>query len=221
MGSAELAAAGEIRATLAPMSPADLENAPSRDDLEDALALLVEVFHDDPFYVWFEPNEAKRPAVLAGLLSFALAGCAVHVVRAREAGRATAVLAWHEPELPPSNMPTRGATSILGRALRSPRRAYLGSKIWDEIKARRPRDVAHVVVELFAVERASRGRGNGRALLDALLARADKKGWIVHLETTRPENVAIYERFGFRAAGEPIVRGSSVPTFCLRRSAAI
>jgi len=53
--------------------------------------------------------------------------------------------------------------------------------------------------------------GIARALLEPMLARADREGIPVFLETGAPENVAFYERFGFGVAAEaPVPKGPLV-----------
>ncbi|MBB5790717.1 GNAT family N-acetyltransferase [Jiangella mangrovi] len=51
------------------------------------------------------------------------------------------------------------------------------------------------------------GRGVGGALLRDGLARVDAQGMPAYLESSAPENVKIYERFGFRPTGEIMLPG--------------
>ena len=67
------------------------------------------------------------------------------------------------------------------------------------------------------VERALQGKGIGGALLRAFCARMDEDRAMAYLETDKPENVAIYEHFGFRTVAEDQVLG--IPNWFMVRNA--
>jgi len=60
----------------------------------------------------------------------------------------------------------------------------------------------HWYLATLGVAPAAQGRGVGRALLDALVRRADRDALPIYLETDRAENLAFYERVGFRSLHE-------------------
>ena len=68
----------------------------------------------------------------------------------------------------------------------------------------------HWYLGILGVDPAWQGRGAGRALLSAFLARADADGVAVYLETDREENVRFYGGAGFRVVGEMRVLGAPV-----------
>jgi GNAT superfamily N-acetyltransferase len=67
------------------------------------------------------------------------------------------------------------------------------------------------------VERRLQGRGIGGALLRAFSERMDRDRAMSYLETDKRENVAIYERFGFRTVAEDRVLG--IPNWFMIREA--
>lgn len=67
------------------------------------------------------------------------------------------------------------------------------------------------------VERPLQGKGIGGALLRAFCARLDVERSTAYLETDRPENVGIYEHFGFRTVVEDHVLG--IPNWFMVRDA--
>jgi ribosomal protein S18 acetylase RimI-like enzyme len=64
-------------------------------------------------------------------------------------------------------------------------------------------DAPHLHLNMIGVRRADAGRGLGRKLLEAVhaLAHADPQSAGVTLSTESPENVALYEHFGYRVMG--------------------
>lgn len=189
-----------------------IEREPSRGHLLGALDLLVRAFDDDPFYVWLEPRASLRAELARGLLSFAMSGATVRV--ATSGDDVLGVIAFHDPKLPASGAP-RSLSAVASAVLSHPLRTLAAGAVYASVLARRPRGA--MVIELFAVDEAARGRGVGKGLLEAVLARADALAVDTHLETTRPSNVALYERFGFSTVGAPVKIAGSAPTFCMRR----
>lgn len=47
-----------------------------------------------------------------------------------------------------------------------------------------------------------RGAGYGRALMDSRLAHCDAEAAPAYLESSKPDNIPYYERFGFVVTGE-------------------
>jgi len=71
----------------------------------------------------------------------------------------------------------------------------------------------------LGVDPSLQGRGVGRALLGRWLAGLDREATGAYLETDRCENVAFYERSGFRVLGETQVLGARI--WRMRRPAAL
>jgi GNAT superfamily N-acetyltransferase len=60
-----------------------------------------------------------------------------------------------------------------------------------------------------AVDTRRQGHGIGSALLEEYRALLDRTGAIGYLETDKPENIAFYEKFGFRVIGKAQVLGTT------------
>jgi GNAT superfamily N-acetyltransferase len=70
---------------------------------------------------------------------------------------------------------------------------------------------------VIGVEPARQGQGVGTALLRPMLARADREGMPVYLETHSSRNVGFYRKSGFIVAGEGRIPGSSVAVYGMLR----
>ncbi len=68
----------------------------------------------------------------------------------------------------------------------------------------------------IAVEADQRGSGVGTALIQHGLAFADRDGVPAFLETGRPENVAYYERRGFRTTSDGSIPGGGPHIWFMR-----
>jgi GNAT superfamily N-acetyltransferase len=68
-----------------------------------------------------------------------------------------------------------------------------------------------------AVEPSLQGQGIGSAMLNAFCAVVDSTGAHAYLETDKPENVRLYQRFGFRVLESAQVLG--VPNWFMSRAA--
>jgi ribosomal protein S18 acetylase RimI-like enzyme len=76
---------------------------------------------------------------------------------------------------------------------------------------------SHVYLGVLGVHPRAQGLGYGRALLEAVQERSARhpRSTGVYLETTRPDNVALYERFGYRVVGHE--RLGELRAWCLFR----
>ncbi|AVT36060.1 N-acetyltransferase [Plantactinospora sp. BB1] len=189
-----------------------------RAGLADARAVAEAVARaglDEAVFSWVVPDEAARqacaeawvefaPAWVSGLLetgeillmrdgSLAVGGLSVWELRGPGPDESTA---------PVDPVEAQRQAAFLDRAYGryAPRMALV-----DElIAARHPDREPHWYLQQMAVLPALRGRGLGGAMLRHQLDRADTDGIGTYLEASTPRNRALYERYGFRAQGEPI-----------------
>ncbi len=78
-------------------------------------------------------------------------------------------------------------------------------------------DVPHWYLPLIGADPARQGRGIGSALMSHALARCDREGVAAYLESSNPQNIPLYRRYGFEILGTIQVGSSPVLTPMLRR----
>ncbi len=78
---------------------------------------------------------------------------------------------------------------------------------WAGVWAKHDPDERHWHLGPVGVDRLLQGKGIGGALLRAFCARMDTEASASYLETDKPQNISIYEHFGFRTIGEGRVLG--------------
>ena len=60
----------------------------------------------------------------------------------------------------------------------------------------------HWYLAVIGTDPPEQGKGVGAALLDPILERCDREATGAYLESSKPENVPWYERFGFTVTGQ-------------------
>ena len=95
--------------------------------------------------------------------------------------------------------------------------AVRATRWFSDWERRDPRDRRHSHLGPLGVEPTLQGRGIGSLLLSEYCRRLDAAGEDSYLETEKPENVALYGRFGFEVIEEAEVLG--VPNWFMWRDA--
>jgi ribosomal protein S18 acetylase RimI-like enzyme len=108
------------------------------------------------------------------------------------------------PLPPPSLPPQLRALCVQGFRVRA-----RWSRVFEHLNALHP-VAPHWYLATLGVVPEARGRGQGRALLETLLARADADAQPCYLETDRAENVPFYEGGGFGVERESEILGVRV-----------
>jgi ribosomal protein S18 acetylase RimI-like enzyme len=172
-------------------------------------AMLAAAFHDDPLQMHIFPDACERaqrsPAQFSVLVR---QGSLSGEVLASEA--MTGVSVWMPP----------GVEIGADEAARSGFRelpALMGSeafgrfgRVLDYLSATPVAPGPTWYLMIVGVRPELRRRGRGRELLAPIMARADRDGAPIHLDTARPEAKAFYEKLGFRVARDCVDPGSGV-----------
>ncbi len=139
------------------------------------------------------------------------------VLAARLEGRLAGALVAANPCGYPLPAPPWAARfrCLWGRGWRVARR---WARVFEWLDALHPQEPLGYLGTL-GVDPSLQGRGVGRALLGRWLAGLDREATGAYLETDRCENVAFYERSGFRVLGETQVLGARI--WRMRRPAAL
>jgi len=186
-------------------------------ELREAARVLARSHRDDPAFAHVLGDRRRRVSMLAPVFGQWLrhARSAGEVDVALRGGRLVGVAAWLRPPgdvQSPDDLAAAAAPYVpllLTRPLRGSRLLrYMAAAA-----ASHPR-TPRWYLEIIGVDDGERGRGAGRALLAAGLARVDRDGAPAYLETCERENLGLYESFGFRVqrAGVPLAPGRGAPT---------
>ncbi|MFC6356923.1 GNAT family N-acetyltransferase [Luethyella okanaganae] len=182
-----------------------------RTDIARVARLLAESLADDPFYRWLVPPDPDRVSVLARRFEAAVE-TTVERGWAFASSSGQSVLLIEEFEVPvavsgtvPDAATATGVEPIstvaeAGRLLR----------------ATHPRE-RHTYLDMLATSPQAQGRGEGTALVTALIAGVDRDPRPIHLHSSNQRNLPFYLRRGFVA--EPAVRipGSAVTAVPMTR----
>lgn len=178
--------------------------------IAQASEMLARAFHDDPPSVWLFPDEAKRRRVLSW--NFRLMSRYGH--RYGEVhttpGSPQAVAIWLPPDSPIASLPRLLRVGALPAPFITGFRAFIrflsASRRMEQLHKR---DVPprHWYLMVLGVDPPGQGRGVGGALMQPVLARADREGLPCYLETAKEINVRFYSKHGFEVTVEDNIPG--------------
>lgn len=177
-------------------------------DVRALAGVLGRAFHTDPVMVWLQPDAARRAAALPGFFGAMarhhfLAGPGVEL--AVGPGGVGAAALWDPPGRW-AHRP-REQLAMLPAILRAFRgRLGAARELGEQMKAVHPEE-PHWYLAVIGSDPAVRGGGFGAALMRARLERCDAEGAPAYLESSSPDNVPYYLRFGFEVTGQIVIPG--------------
>lgn len=177
-----------------------------RSDVPALARVLGRAFQNDPVMMWLQPDSARRGTALAGFFGALtryhyLAGAGVEVALS-ESGVGAAAL-WDPPgKGDPSPREQIAMLPAVIRAFRG--RLGEGRALTEQMKAVHPEE-PHWYLGVIGSDPEARGGGFGHALMRSRLDRCDAEGAPAYLESSNPDNIPYYNRFGFDVTGEIVI----------------
>ena len=185
--------------------PIDVRPA-RRSDVPALARALGRAFYDDPVMTWMQPDAGRRSAALAGFFGAMtryhfLSGGGAEVATS-ESGIGAAALwdppgRWHHS--------SREQVAMLPAVIRA-FRGHLGAgrALTEAMQAVHPEE-PHWYLAIIGSDPTVRGSGCGHALMRSRLDRCDAEHAPAYLESSNPDNIAYYNRFGFEVTGEIVM----------------
>jgi GNAT superfamily N-acetyltransferase len=173
-------------------------------DVGELSRTMARAFYDDPVMIWLFPDEKARTAHLVRLFATMtrhhhLAGGGVEVACGDGPAIGAAALwdppnrwhhtSWEQLAQTPAFLRVFGLRTAHARGVQ-------------ELMKREHPEEPHWYLAAIGSDPTVRGQGFGQALMRSRLDRCDAEYCPAYLESTKPENVPYYERFGFTVSGE-------------------
>ncbi len=178
-----------------------------RSELGEAASTLALAFDDDPLFRHLLPRAASRRAWIRWFHLRALTEClAVGGAFTLAGGPAFGAIGLYPPGAWPPKLANllRATTMVPG----PPPYRLLTEGLWIEREIHRLHPPGpHLYVYVLGVHPEQKGRGLGGALLRHAASIARAAGVVGHLETSNPQNLSLYRRFGYEVQRELGARG--------------
>ena len=171
------------------------------DDVTRIAKALSRSFEDDPVMSWIFPDDSERLASLER--SFAL--YLRRIWLPQDECYATDQLFGAALWLPPGKWHLGPLAQLrLVPSMISVLRGNLPRlmRVLNLIEKKHPKAPQHYYLAVLGVEPEFQGRGFGGALMQPVLTRCDQERIAAYLESSKPRNVALYERHGFNVVEE-------------------
>ena len=161
---------------------------------------LARAFEDDPVMSWIFPREDERATRLEGAFALYLRRIWLPQDECYAIDRLSGAALWlppgkwhlglgHQLRLLPSMIAVNG---------RNLPRLMTALRMIEKSHPKEP----HYYLAVLGVEPELQGRGFGSALMQPILGRCDRDQVPAYLESSKPRNVVLYERHGFRVVEE-------------------
>jgi GNAT superfamily N-acetyltransferase len=174
-------------------------------DAAAVASALAAAFTDDPVFRWILPDDTARPAATRAFFDLVVEILAPHDDTWTTTGGVTGAALWVPAGRAPmsDDRADRFAAELAELCAPHDGRILELVGLMDQLHPHEP----HEYLWFVGVVPAAQGRGLGSALIAPVLQRADRAGHPAYLEATSPQNKALYERHGFRAAAPFAVAG--------------
>jgi GNAT superfamily N-acetyltransferase len=189
-----------------------------KSDIRDLSRTMSRAFYDDPVMAWILPDAKSRSAHLGRMFATMtrhhhLSGGGVEVA-SDGTGIAAAAL-WDPPNRWQHS--GRGELAMMPNFLRV---FGLGAgkarAVLDLMKSVHPEE-PHWYLAAIGSDPAVRGKGFGRVLMRSRLDRCDAEYCPAYLESSKPENVPYYQRFGFEVTRTIVLAGGGPTMWAMWR----
>ena len=169
-------------------------------DAAETARVLARAFHDDPVFGWMLPAEGSRHRriqrfFVTELHHESLRHGAVDVAWAD--GSVAGAAVWFPPGSPLGTQ----ASALPGYLRAFGRRLGTVARFQSVAVRVHPREQPHWYLAIIGVDPVRQGYGVGAALLRSRLRRCDEEGLPAYLESSNPDNVPLYQHFGFDVTG--------------------
>jgi ribosomal protein S18 acetylase RimI-like enzyme len=173
-------------------------------DVPELARVLGAAFADDPIIGWLIPAErtrARRAAhMFAAMVRHQFLPAGGVDAAFDETGRMLGAAVWAPPGAgQTSALPQLRMLPGIVRAFRGRTRA--GGEMAERMAEHHPTE-PHWYLAFIGTHPDARGRGFGHALLAPRLAHCDRTACPSYLESSKEQNIAYYERFGYDLTGE-------------------
>jgi GNAT superfamily N-acetyltransferase len=191
-----------------------------RADIGELSRTLGRAFNDDPVMMWLFPDDAARakslPRMFATLTRYHhFAGGGAEV--ARTVATIAAAALWDPPgRWKHSRLQELTAIPALIRAFGP--RLSAGRGVAETMKREHPEE-PHWYLAVIGSDPTVRGAGFGQALMRSRLDRCDAEHAPAYLESSKPDNIPYYQRFGFDVTGEIKLPDGGPPLWPMWRQA--
>lgn len=180
-----------------PQSPT-IRRAGEADRLELATA-LARAFADDPVIGWLFPDDSSRAVRTERMFRIYLRDT-LRVGEVFTTDDRTGASMWKPPgKWKLDNLALARQLPALVQAFGNRIPALL--EFERKVESQHPKE-PHWYLAVLGTDPVAQGNGIGAALLRQITDRCDRDGEAAYLESSKPDNVPYYERFGFRVTGE-------------------
>ena len=176
----------------------------------DAAASLTEAFLEDPVLSYLFEDEEHRPLLLSAFFANRLASRAETDLLLLPSGyEKSAAALWEKPEKDSQNDSSfsgaiAAAVTVLGEQWISDRLLNLGPLFEAKPKTK------HWYLAFVGTRPEVRGKGLASALIAEITETCDKAEMPAYLESSNLENVALYEKHGFRVTDEVTLKNGPI-----------
>ena len=188
-------------------------------DVPALARVLASAFHDDPVMNWVARPDNRRFVALQGFYHWYLRANIVRLGEVMTVASLDACAAWEPPEILGKNPSVLQRLRLLPEMIRMaslPRLPRL-VRLSRLIQRHHPVAQPHYYLTLIGVLPERQGRGLGKSLLGATLARLDRDRLPAYLENTNARNIGLYERFGFHPVAELTLAPDAPKIVCMWR----
>ncbi|WP_422746246.1 GNAT family N-acetyltransferase [Mycobacterium sp. WMMD1722] len=178
----------------------------ARTDIGGLSRVLARAFQDDPVMAWMMPDGRRRarglPRMFATMVRHHFlggGGCEV----AEQGNRTGAAALWD----PPGRWKQSRREEMLmlpAFLLAMGARSVRGQQLTELMKQHHPEE-PHWYLAVIGSDPTVRGAGFGNALMRSRLDRVDAEHAPAYLESSNPDNIPYYLRFGFEITGEIVL----------------
>ncbi|HTZ13583.1 MAG TPA: GNAT family N-acetyltransferase [Mycobacterium sp.] len=178
-------------------------------DISGLSQALGRAFYDDPVSIWIMPDDKSRVAHLRKFFATVtrhhhLAGGGAEV--ATDGSTIGAAALWDPPGRWKQSAREQAMmlpSFLLGFGFRLATGRKLG-ELLGQMKQHHPEE-PHWYLAVLGSDTIVRGKGYGHALMRSRLDRVDAEHAPAYLESSKFENIAYYQRFGFEVTGELVM----------------